>query len=99
MELLLIVAYAAILALISPFVLPPSDYYGRFVPASIALTAGALLWLLLTWLGFHYDEAWIWFIVMLGMPLAGWFGTRFLDTSRKDAEARELERLRLGGQP
>lgn len=98
MEILLIVAYAGILALVSPFVFPPSDYYGKFVPASIALTVGAALWLVLTWLGFHYDEAWIWFIVMLGMPAAAWFGTRLLDSKRKQSESAELERIRLSGQ-
>ena len=96
MELLIILAYAGILALVAPFVLPKSDHYGNLVPVAIAATSGAVLWLLLTWLGFHYDEAWIWFLVMLGMPAAAWFGTHRLDSVRKAAEEAELERLRLG---
>lgn len=96
MEMIVIVVYAAILALVAPFVLPKSEHYGNLVPASIALTAGAALWLVLTWLGFHYDEAWIWFLVMLGMPAAAWFGTNLIDRKRKEAEAKELESLRLG---
>ncbi|NCW23609.1 MAG: hypothetical protein EBW45_05990 [Actinobacteria bacterium] len=67
MEILVVIAYAAILALVAPFVFPPSEHYGKLVPAGIALVSGAGAWLTLTWLGFHYDEAWIWFIVMIAM--------------------------------
>jgi hypothetical protein len=97
MELLVILAYGAILALVAPFVLPKSDHYGKLVPAAIALVAGAVLWLILTWFGFKYDEAWIWFIVMLGMPVASWFGTKFLRSKREAEEAAELQSIRLGG--
>ena len=58
---------------------------------------GSALWLLLTWFGFRYEEAWIWFIVMLTMPVATWFGVRYLDKKREDDEAKELERIRLSG--
>jgi hypothetical protein len=97
MEILVLLAYAAILALVAPFVLPRSEHYGSFVPAGISLVSGAVIWLLLTWLGFHYDEAWIWFIVMIGMPLAVIFGTRFLHRTRVAAEEKKLAEIRLGG--
>ena len=96
MEILIILVYAAILALVAPFVLPEGDRYGKFVPSGLALTSGSVLWLLLTWLGFHYDEAWIWFIVMLGMPAAVWFGTAFIVKKRETEEANELAELRSG---
>ena len=94
MEILVVVAYAAILALVAPFVFPPSEYYGKLVPAGIALVSGAGAWLVLTWLGFHYDEAWIWFIVMISMPLVAWFGTRALEATRKKQEEDELTQIR-----
>jgi hypothetical protein len=56
-----------------------------------------VIWLLLTWLGFHYDEAWIWFIVMLAMPAAIIFGTRYLNSTRAAAEEKKLAEIRLGG--
>jgi hypothetical protein len=52
MEILVVIAYAAILALVAPFVFPPSEHYGKLVPAGIALVSGAGAWLTLTWLGF-----------------------------------------------
>ena len=97
MELLIILAYAAILGLVGTFVLDKSDHYGRFVPVSISLIAGSALWLLLTWFGFSYSSVWIWFIVMLSMPAAGWFGTNFLVAKREAEEARQLASIRLRG--
>ena len=97
MEILVLLAYAAILALVAPFVLPKAEHYGSFVPAGISLVSGSVMWLILTWAGFHYDEAWIWFIVMLAMPAAVFFGTRYLDSTRSQSEAKKLADLRLGG--
>jgi len=94
MEILVVVAYAAILALVAPFVFPPSEHYGKLVPAGISLVSGAAAWLILTWVGFQYDQAWIWFIVMLSMPVAAWFGTRALEASRKKKEEAELAAIR-----
>ena len=97
MELLVIAIYAGILALVAPFVIPPSGRYGKLVPLGVATSVGAVLWLLLTWFGFRYEEAWIWFVVMLAMPVATWFAVRFLDSKREAEEALELEKIRLGG--
>jgi hypothetical protein len=97
MEIAVICTYALILALVTPFVLPPSDHYGNLVPAGLALVAGCAIWLLLTWLGLSYREAWIWFAVMLGMPAVAWFGSRALDRIRKRQESARLEAIRLGG--
>ena len=97
MELLVVVFYAAILALVAPLVLPKRDQFGNLVPAGIAAVAGGALWLILTWLGFQYDEAWIWVTVMLGMPAAVWFGSIYLANSRQKQEETELAALRARG--
>jgi len=88
MEILIIIAYAAILAMVGQFVLAKSDHYGKLVPVSISLVAGSALWLILTWVGFSYSSAWIWFIVMLAMPAAGWFGTKYLVAKREAGESQ-----------
>lgn len=97
MELLVVVFYALILALVAPFVMPKSEHYGALVPGAIALTSGSALWVLLTWLGFPYQEAWIWLIVMLLMPVATWFGVSYIRKTRENEEAKALEAIRLGG--
>jgi hypothetical protein len=79
---LFIVIYAVILGLVAPYVGVKSDNYGSLVPTALGLVSGSALWILLTWAGFHYDQAWIWVIVMLGMPAAMWFGAKYLEKKR-----------------
>jgi cyanate permease len=96
MELVIIVIYAAILALVSPFIIGRSNNYGSLVPFGIAAVSGSTLFLLLTWIGFSYEQAWIWFIVMLGMPAAVWFGLKLIEGKRVAEDDAELERIRSG---
>jgi hypothetical protein len=35
----------------------------------------------------HYDQAWIWLIVMLGMPAAMWFGGKLIEKRRKEGKS------------
>jgi hypothetical protein len=53
-----------------------------------------VLWVLLTWLGFGYTDAWIWSIVMLGMPVAMFFGARALDKQREKLDEQALAATR-----
>jgi hypothetical protein len=80
-----VAAYGAILGLVAPYVGVKSKAYGSLVPTAIAISSGSLLLALFTWLGFHYDEAWIWLIVMLGMPAVMWFGANRLAAKREAA--------------
>jgi hypothetical protein len=82
MELAFILVYAAILGLVAPYLGIDVKKIGSLVPGAIALTKGALAWAFLTWCGMHYDQAWIWVIVMLAMPAAMVIGTRWLSSKR-----------------
>lgn len=90
MEFLFIVFYAAILGLVAPYVTLGSDRYGILVPPAIGLAAGSVLWILLTWLGFEYTSGWIWSLVMLGMPVAMFFGSKALDKARAKEDEKVL---------
>jgi len=65
-----IVGYAIILGLVAPYINAKSEEYGWLLPPAIALAVGGTLWAILTWLGFKYEEAYIWAIVMVAMPIA-----------------------------
>jgi lipopolysaccharide export LptBFGC system permease protein LptF len=93
MEFLFIVFYAAVLALVAPAVNINSDRYGSLVPTAIALATGSFFWILLTVLGFGYTDGWIWTIVMLSMPAAMYFGSKFLASKRQKQDELSL----LGG--
>jgi uncharacterized membrane protein YeaQ/YmgE (transglycosylase-associated protein family) len=94
MEFLFIVFYAAILGLVAPYVQIGSDRYGSFVPPVIGIATGSVLWVLLTWLGFGYTDGWIWSIVMLGMPVAMFFGSKALDKKREKLDEQALAATR-----
>ena len=94
MEFLFIVFYAAILGLVAPYVQIGSDRYGSFVPPVIGIATGSVLWVLLTWLGFGYTDGWIWTIVMLGMPVAMFFGSKALDKKREKFDEQALAATR-----
>ena len=82
MELAFIMVYAAILGLVAPFLGLDTKAMGSLTPGAIALVKGALAWAVLTWCGLHYDQAWIWVIVMLAMPAAMVIGVRWLAGKR-----------------
>jgi hypothetical protein len=94
MEFLFIVFYAAILGLVAPYVQIGSDRYGSLVPPTIGIATGSVLWILLTWLGFGYTDAWIWSIVMIGMPVAMFFGSKVLDKQRAKLDEQALAATR-----
>jgi peptidoglycan/LPS O-acetylase OafA/YrhL len=64
-----IVGYSVILGLVAPYINAKSEEYGWVLPPAIALATGSVLWIVLTWLGFKYEEGYIWAIVMVIMPL------------------------------
>ena len=93
MELLIVALYAGILALVAPYVFLTNDFVGNLVPFGVALLVGSLIWIVLTWVGFNYSEPWIWFIVMLGMPVGVWFGVHLIQGKRQKQEDEQLAAL------
>jgi ABC-type transport system involved in cytochrome bd biosynthesis fused ATPase/permease subunit len=70
MEILIILGYAAVLGLVAPYLSTKTNEYGVLLPPAIAAIFGSVLWIVLTWVGFKYEEAWIWIIIMVLMPVA-----------------------------
>jgi len=64
-----IVGYSVILGLVAPYINAKSEEFGWVLPPAVALATGSILWGALTWLGFKYEEAYIWAIVMVLMPV------------------------------
>lgn len=94
--ILILVIYAAVIGSVTPYVIGKSEHYGALVPSGLAITAGSVLWALLTWFGFPQNEGWIWTIVMLGMPAAVWLGSKFIDRARIKADEQYLIALKTG---
>ena len=83
MEIAFLVFYTAILALVYPYVGLKDDRYGSLVPVAITAIVGSVLWTALIWLGLGNTNALTWIIVMVVMPIGGWFGTKQLARLRR----------------
>ena len=59
LNLLFIAIYAVLLGLVAPYVGLASEHYGSYVPTALAVVSGSVLWMLGTWSGLHYDQAWM----------------------------------------
>ncbi|MFM6980264.1 MAG: hypothetical protein ACKOWE_02540 [Micrococcales bacterium] len=73
-EIAFLVVYTVIIALVTPYIVGKSEYYGTLVPAGISLVYGSLLWVILSVSGLKSDNAWIWIITMFTMPIVMYIG-------------------------
>ena len=88
----IIVGYAAILGLVAPYINAQSEEHGWLLPPAIAMVAGSVLWSGLTWLGFKYEEAYIWAIIMVVMPLVMIVFSSRIAHNRANKRAEKLRR-------
>lgn len=89
-EIAFLVVYTVILALVTPYIVGKSEYYGTLVPAGIALVYGSVLWVILTLAGLKSDNAWIWVITMFTMPVVMYLGVLRIRAVRvRSAELNE----------
>ena len=87
-----IVFYAAILGLVAPYIFLKNEEVGSILPPALALGAGSVLWVILTWLGFKYTEGYIWVIVMVLMPVAMIYVSTRIANERIEEREEQLRR-------
>ena len=87
MELLIVLVYVGILGLVAPYLSTRSGEYGALVPPAVAAVTGSVLWIVLTWTGFKYENGLTWVILMVAMPVVMIIVTRRLAAAR--IQARE----------
>lgn len=88
MEIAFILIYGSLLGLMAPYLLSGKENFGVLLAPAIALIFGFATWTIMTWLGFKYNDGWIWAVTMLGMPFAMIFGVRFVRSRRAAAEKK-----------
>jgi hypothetical protein len=87
-----IIFYAAILGLVAPYIFVKNQEVGSLLPPAVALAAGSVLWVILTWVGLKYTDAYIWVIVMLAMPAAMIFLSTRIANQRISEREEKLRR-------
>jgi quaternary ammonium compound-resistance protein SugE len=59
-ELLFVTLIAFCIGLLFRYIVPGRDTYGLVLLPSIAAAATAIVWVILTWVGWKFDGGWIW---------------------------------------
>ncbi|MFM5903650.1 MAG: hypothetical protein ACKOOD_01025 [Microbacteriaceae bacterium] len=85
-----VILYTLVLGLVAPYITVHSEKYGALVPPTVALSTGSVLWVILTWSGMAYSDAWTWLIVMVLMPVVMMFVSSRLAKSRDKAFETKL---------
>ncbi|NCA07389.1 MAG: hypothetical protein EBS85_01480 [Micrococcales bacterium] len=88
MELAFILIYGSLLGLMAPYLISGRESYGVLVAPALSLVFGFTAWTILTWAGLSYNDFWIWFITMMGMPVVMLFGVRFIKSRRLAQETQ-----------
>ena len=68
-EVAFLLIYAALLAAVTPYIRSDSENYGVLIPGALAMSVGAVIWSVLTWVGMSDTDGWIWVLTMLLMPV------------------------------
>jgi uncharacterized membrane protein YeaQ/YmgE (transglycosylase-associated protein family) len=90
MELAFILVYGSLLGLMAPYIISGNENYGVLLPPALALIYGFFVWAVFTWVGFSYNEFWIWAITMFGMPVVMIVGTRIIRQRRLSKEKKTV---------
>ncbi|MEN9714547.1 MAG: hypothetical protein RJA35_14 [Actinomycetota bacterium] len=92
-EVAFLLIYAALLTAVAPYVRSDRDNYGSLVPGALAITTGAVLWSVFTWLGMADTDGWIWGLTMVLMPVGMAFGLTFFGRGRHDGKFAFIDSL------
>ena len=81
-EVAFLLIYAVLLAAVTPYIRADQENYGVLIPGAMAISTGALVWSLLTWMGLSDTDGWIWGVTMVLMPVGMAFGIKYFGRGR-----------------
>ena len=93
MELLFVAIGAVGLGLIPRYLLPGRERYGSALLPSVSLIVAAVVWAVLTWLGWPFAGGWIWWVSLISGPLAALAVALMIAPRRKAHDTQLFERL------
>jgi hypothetical protein len=92
-EVAFLLIYAALLTAVTPYVRGDQENYGVLIPGAMAISTGAVVWSVLTWLGLSDTDGWIWGLTMVLMPIGMALGIRFFGRGRHDGKLTFVDQL------
>jgi len=92
-EVAFLLVYAALLTAVMPYVRHDAENYGVLIPGAMAISTGAVLWSLFTWLGLSDTDGWIWGLTMVLMPVGMAIATTFYGRARHEGKYGFVDQL------
>lgn len=93
MELLFVTLIAFCVGLLARYVVPGRDTYGVVLLPSISAAATAIVWVILTWVGWKFDGGWIWVVSLAVAGVVALVLALLLPRSRRNNDAELLQSL------
>lgn len=98
MELLFVALGGALLGLAARYALPRRHTHGSVLVPAVGTGVAALVWVVLTWLGWAWDGGWIWWVSFAAAAIAAVLVDIRLGTRRESADLAMLHRITKTGQ-
>ncbi|MET0887853.1 MAG: hypothetical protein ABWX92_15550 [Mycetocola sp.] len=95
MELLFIILFGVAAGLAVHYALPWRGTHGIALIPAVGGVVAAIVWVLLTWLGWAWDGGWIWAVTLVVATVAAGVVDLYLGRHRKASDERRL--VALGG--
>jgi hypothetical protein len=97
MELMFVVLGGAILGLVARYSLPRRHTYGTVLVPAVGAGVAAIVWVVLTWLGWPWDGGWIWVASLVAAGAASAASALLIGPRREHADSALFERLARPG--
>jgi hypothetical protein len=97
MELLFVALGGAILGLAARYALPRRLTHGSVLVPAVGTGVAALVWVALTWLGWAWDQGWIWWVSLIVAGVAAAVVDLLLGRRRKAADLQMLHTITRTG--
>ncbi|MEF2975700.1 hypothetical protein [Subtercola sp. YIM 133946] len=93
MELLFIVLAGLIMGGIARYLFPLRETHGVVLMPAVGAITAAIIWEVLTWLGWPYDGGWIWVVTLIVTALVVAITPPVLGRSRRAHDRAQLTAL------
>ena len=93
MELLFVVLLGFCIGLAVRTAIPGHDTYGSALVPSIAAAVSAIVWVILTWVGWKFDGGWIWVVSLVAGGIVALVLALIIPRSRRTNDHELLQQL------
>ncbi|GAA3761763.1 hypothetical protein GCM10022240_12910 [Microbacterium kribbense] len=95
MQIVLALIYGAAIGALAHYTMPGKDTRGSALTPMLGAVVGGAVWTILTWVGMHPGDAWLWLLGLIVPAAAVFGGLAVITRMRIVHDRRERERLNI----